>query len=207
MILTRLTKSNMSEIAFIPLILHAFIMAATPGPNNVLLMASGLVFGFKRTWPHLLGIPAGLVLQLWLTGSGLGLVFIVEPRFQIMLKIAGSLYMLWLAVCVWKSSDIRRQDAGNPIRFWQAVSFQFVNPKAWLISATAVSAFLPSGEGYVSRLSIVSLIYALVGLPCMAVWVIFGATFRPWLQDRRIARGIHRSMAAITAFSVFLLWA
>lgn len=183
------------------------MMAATPGPNNVLLMSSGLVFGFRKTWPHLLGIPAGLALQLWLTGSGLGLVFILDPRFQIMLKIAGSLYMLWLVLGVWKSSGIRRYNAANPIRFRQAVAFQFVNPKAWLISITVVSAFLPPGEGYASRLAIVSLICALVGLPCMAVWVVLGASLRPWLQNCLAARWTRRSMAVLTASSTFLFWA
>ncbi|VCU72419.1 Cysteine/O-acetylserine efflux protein [Pigmentiphaga humi] len=196
----------MQQTAFAALIVYAFVMSITPGPNNVMLMSSGLIFGLRRTWPHLLGILAGVLLQIWSTGAGLGALFALEPRLQVALKIVGSLYLLGLATRLWRAAELEESHAGRPIGFTQALAFQFVNPKAWLMSVTVASTFLPPGDGYALRLLTVSLVFAAVGLPCIVVWAAFGAGLRPWLRDRTIARRINRAMALLAALTVLLFW-
>lgn len=196
----------MEHTALVALIVYAFVMSITPSTNNVMLMSSGLLFGLGRTWPHLLGIPAGVMVQLGITGAGLGAVFALEPRLQVALKVVGSLYLLWLAARLWRAAELEETEAGRPIGFMQALAFQFVNPKAWLISVTVVSTFLPPGEGYALRLLVVSLVFAAIGLPCMLVWAAFGAGLRPWLRDRAVARVVNRAMATLAALTVLLFW-
>ncbi|MFD2112559.1 LysE family translocator [Thiorhodococcus fuscus] len=196
----------MEHTPLVALIVYAFVMSITPGPNNVMLMSSGLIFGLGRTWPHLLGIPAGVMVQLWVTGAGLGGVFALEPRLQVVLKVLGSVYLLWLARRLWRAAELEEAEAGRPIGFMQALVFQFVNPKAWLISVTVISTFLSAGEGYALRLCVISLVFVAVGLPCMLVWAAFGAGLRPWLSDRIVARRINRAMATLAALTVLLFW-
>lgn len=196
----------MEHTALVPLIAYAFVMSITPGPNNVMLMSSGLLFGLGRTCPHLLGIPAGVIVQLGITGAGLGAVFAHEPRLQVALKVAGSIYLLWLASRLWLAVELEETETGRPIGFMQALTFQFINPKAWLISVTVVSTFLPPGEEYALRLLVVSLVFASIGLPCMLVWAAFGAGLRPWLRERAVARSINRAMATLAALTVLLFW-
>ncbi|WCU08029.1 LysE family translocator [Pseudomonas aeruginosa] len=104
----------MEHTAFVALIVYAFVMSITPGPNNVMLMSSGLLFGLGRTWPHLLGIPAGVMVQLGITGVGLGAVFALEPRLQVALKVVGSLYLLWLAARLGARPSWRRPRPAGP---------------------------------------------------------------------------------------------
>lgn len=188
------------------LALYAFVMSITPGPNNLMLTTSGLLFGMSRTWPHLLGIPFGVTLQLVAVGAGLGAVFAVEPRLQLVLKIVGTLYLLWLAARLWKAASVQDATLARPIGFLQAAAFQFVNPKAWLIAVTVIAAFVAPGDGYALRLALVCLVFAIVGLPCMAVWVAFGAGLRQLLHDRARLLCVNRTMAALAAATAGLFW-
>jgi len=188
------------------LALYAFVMSITPGPNNLMLATSGLIFGLKRTWPHLLGIPVGVAVQLIAVGAGLGAVFALEPAIQVALKLVGTLYLLWLAHKLWRAAGMREADIARPITFLQAAAFQFVNPKAWLIAITVIAAFVAPGEGYAVRLALVCGVFAAVGTPCMAVWAAFGAGLRRFLEEPAKLLLINRTMAALAAVTAGLFW-
>lgn len=188
------------------LAMYAFVMSITPGPNNLMLTTSGLAFGLTRTWPHILGIPCGVAIQLAAVGAGLGAIFALEPRIQIGLKLMGTLYLLWLAFKLWRAAAPSDAPMAKPIGFLQAAAFQFVNPKAWLIAVTAVAAFVGPGEGYVVRIVLVGAVFTLVGLPCMAVWAAFGAGLRQWLSSPGKLLVVNRTMAALAAITAGQFW-
>ncbi|OSQ35967.1 LysE family translocator [Thalassospira mesophila] len=189
------------------LALYAFVMSITPGPNNVMLTSSGLLFGIRRTVPHILGIPFGVTLQLCLTGAGLGAVFAVEPRLQLVLKICGTFYLLWLAVKLWRAGELKEPGAARPISFLQAAAFQFINPKAWLIAITVIATFISPGDHYWLQIALGCLVFTITGVPSMAVWAIFGSALKSILHDRKKLRLINRTMAGIAALTAALFWA
>ncbi len=188
------------------LVLYAFVMSITPGPNNVMLTTSGLIFGMARTWPHILGIPFGVAVQLVVVGSGLGAVFALEPRIQTVLKVVGTLYLLWMAWKLWRAGEMPDASLARPVSFFQAAAFQFVNPKAWLIAVTVVATFVSPGDGYVTRLGLVCAAFAVIGTPCMAVWAAFGAGLRKILHDPSKLILVNRIMAALAAVTAGLFW-
>lgn len=188
------------------LVTYAFVMSITPGPNNMLLASSGLAFGLSRTWPHILGIPAGVIVQLMLVGGGLGTLFAVEPRVQLVLKAVGTAYLFWLAAKLWRTDTVSDASAAKPISFWQALAFQFINPKSWLIALTAVSAFLHPQSNSVLQLIIICLTFALIGTPCMVVWAAMGATLRRRLSDPTKIRRLNRVLAALAGATGLMFW-
>lgn len=196
----------MDPTSLMALAIYAFVMSITPGPNNLMLTTSGLVFGMARTWPHILGIPFGVAVQLSAVGAGLGAIFALEPRLQVALKVIGTLYLLWLAAKLWRAGELRDASMARPIGFFQAAAFQFVNPKAWLIAGTVIAAFVAPGEGYASRLAMVCLVFTVIGIPCMSVWAAFGAGLRQVLKDRRKLLLVNRTMAALAALTAVLFW-
>src|SRR5262249_2063697 len=123
----------------VPYATYYFVMSITPGPNNVMLTASGANFGFRRTLPHMFGISAGCAVQLIAVGAGLGALFSHWPVLQTVLQWAGAAYLLWLGWKLIGSGEIREGHAAQPVTFLQAAAFQFVNPKAWVMSLSAVA--------------------------------------------------------------------
>lgn len=189
---------------------YAFVMSVTPGPNNLMLTASGLLFGVARTVPHMLGILAGVAVQIGAVGAGLGAVFAAEPRLQLGLKAFGTAYLLWLARGLWRAgeggaSGDQGPPAGRPIAWWQAALFQGVNPKAWLSAVTVVAAFVPAGSGP-GRLATVIGVFCAVGLPCMWLWAAFGSMLKARLREPRTVRTVNRVMAALAAATAGLFW-
>lgn len=183
-----------------------FVMAITPGPNNVLLASSGLRFGMRRTIPQALGIQAGVGLQIVLVGAGLGALFTAQPVLQIILKVLGSLYVLWLAWHVWTSSSIGEGDAANPIGLFAAAGFQFVNPKTWVTSIACVSAFAIPGEGYYWQLGALALLAVIAGLPCNVLWAGFGVGLGAWLARGGTMTVVNRVLAVVLAATVIVFW-
>lgn len=188
------------------LALYAFVMTITPGPNNVMLTTSGLIFGMARTWPHILGIPFGVAVQLVAVGAGLGAVFAVEPRIHIALKAVGAVYLLWLAHKLWRAAEVPDASLAKPVSFLEAAAFQFVNPKAWLIAVTVVAGFISPDEGYAKQVVIACAAFAVIGIPCLAVWAAFGAGLRHALHDPARRLLINRTMAALAALTAGLFW-
>lgn len=171
----------MSHDLLIALLGFAFVTSVTPGPNNMMLLASGVNFGFRRTVPHMLGISMGHALMVFLVGLGLAGVFTAWPPALTVLKVASVGYMLWLA---WKIAHAGAPGEGRsrpqPMTFLQAGAFQWVNPKAWAMALGAVSAYVaePSPWAY----AVVAGVFACVNLPSVAVWAWAGQAVRRWLQ-------------------------
>ncbi len=180
----------------VPMMTYCFVMSGTPGPNNVMLASSGAQFGFRRTLPQIFGQCAGVALQTYVTCLGLGSLFVMFPLLQKVLQIAGALYMVYLA---WKLSASSLGEARNsqPLTFSQAALFQGVNPKAWVRSITLATVFMPTGLSAPVGALLVSLVSAMIGLPTVSMWALFGVGIRHALHDPRKQRIFNLSMGAM----------
>ena len=187
-----------------PVALYAFVSTATPGPNNIMLAASGLAFGLRRTVPHMLGISLGCCLLLILCGLGLGTVFEAVPALRWLLRIAGAGYLLWLAVKLWRTTDVTQGSSGRPLTVWQSASFQFVNPKAWAISAPAIATFTVPDRPMAFQVAMIVLVFVMIALPANAAWVAMGAGARGLLESERAMTVFVRIMAILTALTALL---
>jgi threonine/homoserine/homoserine lactone efflux protein len=187
------------------LVVFAFVMAFTPGPNNILLTASGVNFGFVRTVPHLLGVDIGFVFMLAVFAGGLGLVFASLPALQLVLKIAGAAYMLWLA---WKvanakpPTDADRSARGKPMTFLQAAAFQWVNPKAFVAVLSGVAVYMRPGHER-QDFVIVLIVFGLATALSTATWAGFGVALRKFLRDPRHARIFNVTMGLLLVASIY----
>lgn len=180
----------------------AFVTSVTPGPNNMMLLASGVNFGFRRTVPHMLGISMGHALMVFLVGLGLAGVFKAWPPALLVLKVASVAYMLWLA---WKIAQAGAPGEGRakaaPMTFLQAAAFQWVNPKAWAMALGAVSAYVaePSAWAYAA----VAGVFGLVNLPSVSVWAGAGQAVRRWLDGPGRLRAFNWTMAGLLVLSLW----
>lgn len=178
-------------------------MAGTPGPNNMMVLTSGVNFGFRRSVPHMLGIAIGFGVMNGLVGLGLGQIFERWPVIYTTMKIVGALYLLWLAWGIARSGPVEGSAArGAPMTFLQAAAFQWVNPKAWVIAVGAVSAYSQPGS-YLLSVLIISAVMMVVTFPCVAVWTAFGSAMRHLLRDPRIVRWFNWSMALLLVASLW----
>lgn len=181
----------------------ALVMAGTPGPNNMMVLTSGVNFGFRRSVPHMLGIAIGFGVMNGLVGLGLGQIFERWPVIYTAMKVIGALYLLWLAWGIARSDAVEGGPArGAPMTFLQAAAFQWVNPKAWVIAVGAVSAYSQPGN-YLLSIVIISAVMTVVTLPCTAVWAAFGSAMRHLLRDPRMVRVFNWSMAALLVASLW----
>jgi threonine/homoserine/homoserine lactone efflux protein len=180
----------------------AFATSVTPGPNNMMLLASGANFGLRRTVPHMLGISVGHSVMVFLVGLGLAGVFLAEPRLFTALKVLSVAYMLWLA---WKIATAAPpkagQTAGRPFSFLQAAAFQWVNPKAWAMALGAVTVYAPGGEVWPT--AVVAVVFACVNLPSVTLWAAAGQALRRWLDTPGRLRAFNVTMAAMLVLSLW----
>jgi threonine/homoserine/homoserine lactone efflux protein len=180
----------------------AFVGSITPGPNNAMLLASGLNYGFRRTVPHIAGISLGCVAMLVLVGLGLGAVFEAVPVLYTALRYVGAAYLLWLAWNIARSGPMAdRQASGRPMTFWQAAAFQWVNPKAWILVVGAVSTYAPR-DGFELNVAVLAVLFGMVNAPSICVWAGFGTMLRPLLADPRRVRMFNVAMAALLVLSL-----
>ena len=198
----------MTYDVFLALLLFAAISAWTPGPNNTMLMASGINFGFRRTLPHVLGVMIGFPLMIGCIGFGLGQVFERFPIIYTAMKYAGAVYMLWLA---WKIATAKPAGAGNvaagkPMTFLQAAAFQWINPKAWIMAVTALSTYTVSAH-YSIGVAIVVAAFVFVGVGSASTWALFGVGLRHVMNDPRYYRIINLALALLLVVSLVpMLW-
>ena len=163
---------------------YALVSSITPGPNNLMLMASGANFGFARTIPHMLGISIGFLVLVVLVGIGLAQIFERFPISHTVLKVVSVIYLLYLAWKIARAAPIEdRESAGKPMSFLQAALFQWVNPKAWSMALTAISVYAPATALW--ALALVGGIFALVNLPSVAVWAVLGREMARILTNTR----------------------
>lgn len=187
----------------------AFITSVTPGPNNMMLLASGAQFGFVRTLPHMLGIVFGVAMLLLSVLLGLGVLFKLYPVMYSILNVAGAAYLLWLAFKIASGpvSGIRENatEKSKPLTWWQAALFQFINPKAWMMALGSVSTFSLPGNQYVQSGAAIMIAFALLGLPAISLWAGTGAKLRVWLNNPRRQRAFNLVMGAATAATLLLI--
>jgi threonine/homoserine/homoserine lactone efflux protein len=189
--------------SFFALAGFAFVSSITPGPNNLMLLASGTNFGFLRTVPHMLGVAIGFTLMVALVGTGLVQVFDAFPLTYALLKWASVAYLTYLAWKIATAKPLTEAEAegasgvaSKPFTFIQASLFQWINPKAWTMALTAVTAYLPSGLGGSAVLA-VALVFGVINLPSVGAWAYMGGQLRHFLTDERKVR-IFNAIAAIT---------
>ena len=193
----------MSTETLTALVFYALVTSITPGPNNLMLLASGVNFGFRRTLPHLTGISVGFGVMVFVVGLGFAELFTTAPGLYAAVRIIGAVYLVWLA---WQIATSPAPGAGEthrrPLGFFGAAAFQWVNPKAWVMAVGAAANYLPA-EVDISRVAFVAAVYALVNAPSVAVWALFGSAVRGWLSDPRNRRIFNGVMAALLLATLY----
>ncbi|WP_434358119.1 LysE family translocator [Parasalinivibrio latis] len=192
-----------------PLAVFALTTSGTPGPNNMMLTASGANFGFIRTLPHMVGISAGMVLLILSVAAGLGVIFQTFPAVQEGFKWAASGYLLFLAwkIATAEPSSQKRSSGSRPMSFWAAAMFQFVNPKAWMMAISSISTFTVSGDNYWLSAMVVCAAFVVVGLPAISVWAGFGVMLGRLISHPRSWRVFNGTMGVLTAGCLVFIWA
>ena len=187
---------------------YNFVMYVTPGPNNSILTASGIKFGFFRSIPNIFGIPTGHGIQLALVCLGLGSLFTQFPILLNILRYIGAVYILYLAYKMIGSLNVSStEEKSRPLRYYEAILFQFVNPKAWVICITAVSLFYPEKENLIIGTLFMVIMSTLINIPSISVWAFGGSVIRHYLGNNKLKKSIEWLLALLllaTAVSVFL---
>jgi len=181
----------------------AFVASITPGPNNLMLMTSGVKYGFGPTLPHLVGVVLGFALMIAVVGLGLGILFERFPQILPVMRVAGALYMVWLALKIALAKPISKAEpGGRPIGFLAAAGFQWVNPKAWAMALGALAAYAGVVDSYAGGVLLIAALCALIAIPCCIAWALFGASLSRLLTDPRVARPFNWTMAALLIASI-----
>ena len=182
---------------FSALATYYFIMFVTPGPNNAMLTASGMKFGFMKTLPHLIGIPSGHIFQISLVCFGLGNLFLKFPELQFYMKILCFFYLIYLSWTILGSFSLVKKESGRPLRLYEAAAFQFINPKAWTIAITVVSGFFPVEENFFIAAAFVTLTAAVICFPSICLWALFGNSLRLFIKNTKTKKNIEYILAVL----------
>ena len=188
------------------LVLFALVSSGTPGPNNVLLWASGLQFGFRATVPQVLGTSAGIGILALAVAAGLSVLVTGLPEVELTLKLVGSLYLLYLAYRLAGGAAIQRAQIARPLRFHEAATFQFLNPKAWLFALAAISTFRPDGLPIAIGSAVVILTMIVVVLPTAALWAAGGTALHRLTASQRAQRALNVALGLLLALSIAFIW-
>jgi threonine/homoserine/homoserine lactone efflux protein len=204
--------------------LFCFASCATPGPNNLMLLASGVNYGFKRTLPHMMGINLGFGVMVFLIGLGLAQLFQIYPSLHTIMKWGSVAFMLYLS---WKiataqapmtlqpstdkgssfKSDLNQ--APQPLLWWQAALFQWINPKGWAMGLSAIAAYVPENNGSASlpHLLLLALMFVVINIPVGMTWTLFGVRLRTWLANDKNRRAFNYVMALLLVLSLApMIW-
>jgi threonine/homoserine/homoserine lactone efflux protein len=200
----------MTTDQILALAVFAAVSSGTPGPNNLMLMTSGVNFGMKRSIPHLVGITLGFCFMIFAVGMGLQTMFAVLPQLETILRYVGTAYLLWLA---WKIANSGAVGEGKsnakPMGFWAAAAFQWVNPKAWFMAISAITTYASSaadvagGGSKLSQVLLVVLIFGAINFPLVACWGWFGSAMRRFLQDPKKLRIFNITMVVLLFASLY----
>lgn len=196
----------METSALLALLTYAVATSITPGPNNMMLLASGLNFGFARSVPHMLGIALGFGLMVLIVGVGLGALFKAYPTIHEVLRWVGGAYMLYLAwrIATAAAPKASQKTAAKPMGFTAAAAFQWVNPKAWIMALGAIATYLPA-EPTVAAVALLALVFTLVNLPCVSVWTVFGVGLQRFLTKPSYVHAFNITMALMLVLSLYPL--
>jgi threonine/homoserine/homoserine lactone efflux protein len=196
----------MTADQILALSVFAAVSSGTPGPNNLMLMTSGVNFGMQRSMPHLLGITLGFSFMIFCVGMGLQTMFTVIPQLETILRYVGTAYLLWLAWKIANSGPVGEgKTSAKPMGFWAAAAFQWVNPKAWFMAISAITTYASSEGGgtQLSKVLLVVLIFGTINLPLVACWGLFGSAMRRFLQDPKILKMFNVTMAILLVASLY----
>ena len=187
---------------------YNFVMYVTPGPNNSILTASSIKYGFVKTIPNIFGIPSGHGLQLALVCLGLGSLFTKFPILLDVLRYVGSAYILYLAYKMFGSINISTtKEKSRPLKYYEAILFQFVNPKAWVICITAVTLFYPEKENIIVGTIFMVFMSTIINIPSISIWALGGSIIRHYLKNNKLKKIIEFFLAILliaTALSVLI---
>ena len=188
---------------YFAVILFAITTYATPGPNNTMIMTSGLNYGIQRSMPPYLGIILGFPTMVIAVGLGLATLFDQFPLFHVLLKITGAVYLTFLA---WRiaTAPVSELSAGKgkPFTFIQAAAFQWINPKAWVMAVGAIATYTAVDSNYSIQVITIALIFLIFGAPCSLLWLWFGASLKRFLQKPDSVKKFNYAMAALLMTSL-----
>ncbi len=192
-----------------PLVTFAVATSITPGPNNIMLTASGANFGFRRTVPHMLGIAIGFTIMVATIGLGLSEIFERFPVIHELLRYGGAAYLLYLAYRIATAAPTTSDAArpvGRPLTFLQAALFQWLNPKSWMMAVGAISTYTTAGGDLMLESVTIALIFGAIGLPAVALWAALGVAIGRLLQTRWALRAFNIAMALLLVASLALMF-
>lgn len=188
---------------FLAVLFFAFSTTITPGPNNVMIMSSGVNYGVRASMPHFLGICIGFPIMVLLVGFGFGLVFERFPNLHQLIKVLGVAYLLWLAWHIASAAPKAiKEGHKKPFSFWQAVLFQWVNAKAWMMASGAVAAYTTVTGNQLIEVLLITLAFLLMSFPCVGVWLLFGSFLKRVLTRPLFQRIFNITMGVILVASV-----
>ena len=190
---------------FFALISYYFVMFVTPGPNNAMLTASGIKFGFKKTIPHLIGIPVGHTIQISLVCFGLGNLFQKYPLIQNYLKWLCFFYLLYLGWKIIGSFSEHKKESGRPLTLYEAALFQFMNPKAWVVALTASTAFFPVNENFYLATTFVVLTAPFICFPSICLWALFGSSIKILIKNANLKKIIEYFLAVLLVITAIII--
>ena len=188
------------------LIGFSFVSSVTPGPNNLLLWASGAEFGFRRTIRHIVGTALGIGSMALALAAGLGVLVTTVPEIAFAMKVAGSAYLLFLAYQIAGARALERGDVARPLGLLQAAAFQVINPKAWVFALGAITTFRPPGLPIMAGSLLVAVTMMLVVIPTAALWAGAGGALSRFIAGERAARIVSLGLAALLAATVVAVW-
>lgn len=194
----------MSQSLLIAFVMFATVMFFTPGPNNIMLLSSGLTYGFRPTIPHIMGITVGFAFMVGAVGLGLGTVFIAYPILQTILKYAGVAYLVYLAwaIAISEPPTAEQDNRRGPMTFWGAAMFQWVNAKGWVMVIGTITAYAAIAA-YPWNIAIQVALSLLLGALSCTAWALFGTSLRPILTSRRAVRAFNIVMAVLLLASLY----
>jgi threonine/homoserine/homoserine lactone efflux protein len=188
----------------IAFVIFATVMFITPGPNNVMLLSSGLTYGFRRTLPHVAGITIGFAFMIGTVGLGLGTIFISYPVLQTILKYAGAAYLIYLAAAIAMSGPVKpgQDNQRGPMTFWGAAMFQWINVKGWVMVIGTITAYAGIAS-FPWNITIQVMLSLLLGVVSCSAWALFGSALRPLLTSERAVRAFNIVMAVLLLASLY----
>jgi threonine/homoserine/homoserine lactone efflux protein len=198
----------MSNSLLIAFVMFAVVMFFTPGPNNIMLLSSGLTYGFRRTVPHIMGITVGFAFMIGAVGIGLGAIFIAYPVLQTILKYAGAAYLIYLAAVIALSDPVEpdQENARGPMSFWGAAMFQWVNAKGWVMVIGTITAYAAIAS-FPWNIAIQVTLSLLLGAVSCTAWALFGTALRPILTAPMAVRAFNVVMALLLLASLYPVFA
>jgi threonine/homoserine/homoserine lactone efflux protein len=195
-----MTENSSLLIAFV---VFAAVMFFTPGPNNIMVMSSGLTYGFRRTLPHILGVVVGFAFMVGAVGVGFGTIFLAFPVLQTILKYAGAAYLVYLAIMIAMSGPPKPGETGRgPLTFWQGAMFQWVNVKGWVAIIGTITAYAAIAD-FPLNIVIQVLTFLVMGAASITTWTLFGSALRPFLTSPKAVRAFNLVMAVLLLGSLY----